>query len=805
MIKDAEWNLYGQKRQGVRCVCIDGYEESQDDPDMCSPKAGTQLSECTQLKMHGALSAESGDDDETDFAGAHQYNECEIFLDCNMNMIRDTDEHACTMRGMRCVMDMPIHNANLCRAMIDPSNQPAGYSCPIAQQQVGVMTVNTELLDDGAKDPNGLCPGMQDIPGIDAKATFAKMFHKVPAHIINGTVTGQFVFDPGEHEDPSNPNYPLMGWCDLCWSHGCGEIEDIVSNTDMTKQSSKAVHWDSNTFTDTIAACLPCTAPSSDPNKCSFQDPEVQAEQWPVCDDLCIYNTCEKLSEQILAKLVDLEVSAVSHESVKATAEKMLTPLCWDCSYGHHMCVSKPVDYNPATKTVAGCDFCSHTGGVFVRDQVAGYKCYGSDGEQITKPSAVQLSAEQCIANGGARSETNLCGTLKATLDSTGLCPAEFKQTIGPLCCTGSGRSEKETDAEEMSKILGELSPEDRATVKAMNLEEQLEFMASSPAIQLANFGFSTPISPSSAEDAPTSADDAPPAPTPSPAQAFDERTTDENSVFVDPWSNPIDSLPADQAAIYNMMPKVKQEEFLTKSPAEQVVFAGFSLPPTAAPAPQGTTSTYHAAKGNRTTFHAAEDGAKVGCKDAGIPSYLAIDTCEAASSAGLCKSPQGASFCMKTCGMCNGTHDVTNVTSDTSTAGSNTSMAEDAFLANFGHDGAGSETHTASELMSGREKEKDESGVGGGRLGMALGAVLGCVVVVGALLKFVSAVRGRRGEVTRGASAGGGTSGGGVSFSRETVTSVTINVLHSPNRVSDVDDVSGFDSLVPSRGLDLL
>jgi hypothetical protein len=617
VINDVPWVLFGQEKQEVQCVCIDGYVLDPSNNYQCVPALGTNSSnpsQCTQLKVHGAINAAGNDDDHATFVatgdeGATNYDACEIFLDCNLNGNKDPDEKSCSLNNMECVVDKPINELYLCPAMLDPAMQPAGYSCGIARHSPGIMTVNTELIDQGAKDSTGICLGM--VNHRDNSAVWDTMFKEVPAHIINGTTADEYVFDPGEHEDPSNPSYPLMGWCNLCWKYGCGEIEEIVFNTDLAEISSKNVNWDRNTYADTIAACMPCTAPSEDPNVCSFKDAEVQAEQWPVCDNLCIYNDCEKLKYEIEEKLVELH--CVPEVMIGSTSQRILTPLCWACDYDIHKCVSKPVDYDPNVKSiVSGCDICANTnGGTFMPESIAGFKCFDHAGDEIENDVA-RISAEMCTANGGVRAEPQQCGMIKSFLDSMNICPEEYQQNLSPNCCENSVTIDTPT-AEEVNDIIESLSKSQAMIMNMMTKDQQREFVMAPGDVQVANVGFSLPPTPAPKSGGGNDADiereklitSLPPA----NQMVLSMMTSEQKDGFftasgevqlanagfsLPPTPQPtpalistdvFDTLSEDQQGIMDLMSSDQQQQFLASSPNDQMSALGFSLPPTPAPA----------------------------------------------------------------------------------------------------------------------------------------------------------------------------------------------------------------------------
>jgi hypothetical protein len=135
--------------------------------------------------------------------------------------------------------------------------------------------------------------GVCDAPGpSDIQAAMESMF---APHLQNES----FVFAAGP-EDDEDPNYANMGFCGLCWTYNCFEIEDMIFNTnELSGHQTSVIAWDDHTYADTVGACFLCHGDSGDPNTCMFSIPEQKAEQWTICDDMCKWSTCDDMKKEV--------------------------------------------------------------------------------------------------------------------------------------------------------------------------------------------------------------------------------------------------------------------------------------------------------------------------------------------------------------------------------------------------------------------------------------------------------------------------------------------------------------------------
>jgi hypothetical protein len=328
MMHDMTYTLYDKHPHKYECICVQGYQPDESNWTQCVPPPRSNITQpkCTRVVVQGAMAAGSGDDDIINFdysdgikgedTDIGVFEECMLFMDCNNDMVLNQGEVSCQILGGECNIEVTQDELYTCRALMDPNLQSGGYKCKMAEYGVGVLSINVDLRSGGTPDEAG-CLQRPESPA------------EVALSVILNPINGTEVFSPGPNESPEQPFYYSKGWCALCWEHSCKEIEAMEFNThEFSAQQSAHIFWDKNTYADTIGACLMCTAESSDPTKCSFMQPEVQAEQWPVCDDMCAYFSCFDLESEAAEQLDTLNFPI---EWIGMLAHRIVLPLCYGC------------------------------------------------------------------------------------------------------------------------------------------------------------------------------------------------------------------------------------------------------------------------------------------------------------------------------------------------------------------------------------------------------------------------------------------------------------------------------------------
>jgi hypothetical protein len=561
MRHETHYTLFNEPPSKYKCDCKPGFHPHPSNWSTCLSDNITVGERCTQVVLEVAktvvITASAGDDDSTDFDDISLYEDCRVFFDCGQpgDQREQYDELSCTIHDGECSVPRNIFHLEECDLVLDIDAQTNGYECRVAGNGAGQLMLSTNLKDHGLIPPSGVCG--QKAPSAIQQA----MENMFAPHMENET----FVFSPGP-EDPEDPNYANMGFCALCWTYNCFEIEDMVFNTnELSGHQTSVIAWDENTFADTLGACFLCHGDSGDPNTCMFSIPEERAELWSVCDDMCKWSTCEEMKTEV-GGMMELNFG-ISQGLIPPMVHRIVTPLCWGCNKEDNKCTTKPEGFDLELKLQE------------IEEQGGPRDIYEElKEEKMAEARAQMAAAAEASAGADAAAEQARIQALIASL------PTQQQAILGFMSheeqamfisaspdeqMQGAGFSQPPTPAPatpapasgpDPMAIIMALPPQQQQIIGMMSSDQQEAFFASSPAEQMAGAGFSLP-------------------PTPAPCG---------------PPATPMEiimGLPADQQQIVGMMPPDQQAQFFAASPEEQKMGAGFSLPPQPVPCTPAPTA----------------------------------------------------------------------------------------------------------------------------------------------------------------------------------------------------------------------
>jgi hypothetical protein len=127
------------------------------------------------------------------------------------------------------------------------------------------------------------------------------------------------------------PTFPdRFAMCDLCSSHSCIDIQQNRKiHEKLTDNQAHHISWSNNTVADTLGACLFCEASSYNPDVCSFVQPEVRVNDWPVCDEMCAYSPCDNIADVISIHFKSY--LGIDEEDLPMYVHRFVYPLCYAC------------------------------------------------------------------------------------------------------------------------------------------------------------------------------------------------------------------------------------------------------------------------------------------------------------------------------------------------------------------------------------------------------------------------------------------------------------------------------------------